>query len=98
MVLTPTGAVPLRVIKLRLVLKVVDPLTAKFAATVVNWPRMKARRWASQLVMAVMVSVPMPLATSALYLAVSIGVIFAGSMGPFTASSRARQKTRRNGG
>src|ERR1022692_496175 len=104
MVVTETGAVPESVTRLVAVVRLVEPLIVKFAATAASWLARKARRSTNHcltgdgLPSAWPSHQAMPLARSDLYFASMTGLQFAAVSGPLTASCTARQYARTNGG
>src|SRR5216683_3916177 len=96
-VLTSTGAVPLSVIRLLLVLKLAGPLTANAALplAVATWERMLDRALAIQPSTAVWGETTLtPLARKAAYFASIITLIRLGSMAKVAISLNARQRAR----
>src|SRR5438477_10231955 len=96
-VLTSTGAVPVRVIRLLLVLKLAGPLTANGALPLAEaiCERMLERALAIQPSTEVCGETTLtPLATKALYFASIIGLIRVGSMAKLAISLYARQRAR----
>src|SRR5688572_23472451 len=99
MLLTSTGAVPVRVTTLVVELKSTPPLLvmAKLAATVFSWLTRKVRRWLNHVFTTVgATSAPpshivIPLATSAAYFASITGLQSSGRSGPSTAFFTARK-------